>query len=53
MYHSTGIIDGLGLGVNTKSAFLTLASAELKQLCIGMGGKAETVDGLAGIGDLI
>ena len=39
--------------MNTKAAYITLATAELKSLCEAMGGRAETIDGLAGIGDLI
>ena len=39
--------------MNTKAAYITLATEELKSLCKAMGGRSETIDGLAGIGDLI
>jgi len=48
-----GMIEGLGLGINTMAAFLTRACRELQLLCEAMGGKRETVNGLTGIGDLM
>eukprot|EP00658_Telonema_sp_P-2_P024525 TRINITY_DN19858_c0_g1_i1.p2 TRINITY_DN19858_c0_g1~~TRINITY_DN19858_c0_g1_i1.p2 ORF type:complete len:323 (+),score=76.30 TRINITY_DN19858_c0_g1_i1:184-1152(+) len=48
-----GMISGLGFGVNTLSAAVTRSAAELTLLCTAMGGKAETIAGLAGFGDLM
>ena len=48
-----GMIDGSGLGVNTMAAYVTRATKELQALCTAMGGKAETVNGLSGVGDLM
>jgi len=48
-----GMIEGLGFGINTMSAYVTRSCAELTSLAIAMGGKPETVAGLSGIGDLM
>eukprot|EP01041_Mallomonas_annulata_P003172 gene3172-6257_t len=48
-----GIIQGLGLGVNTMAAYVTRSSLELQQLCRAMGGEAQTISGLSGVGDLM
>eukprot|EP00571_Detonula_confervacea_P006119 CAMPEP_0172314948 /NCGR_PEP_ID=MMETSP1058-20130122/23631_1 /TAXON_ID=83371 /ORGANISM="Detonula confervacea, Strain CCMP 353" /LENGTH=322 /DNA_ID=CAMNT_0013028909 /DNA_START=269 /DNA_END=1237 /DNA_ORIENTATION=- len=48
-----GMVAGMGFGTNTLSAMVTRASHELRQLCIAMGGNPRTIDGLAGIGDLM
>ncbi len=50
---AAGICDGLGFGDNTKAALLTRGLAEIKRLVSSMGGKEETLSGLAGVGDLI
>lgn len=50
---AAGVIDGLGYGDNTKAALMTRGIAELMRLANAMGGKLETIAGLAGIGDLI
>ncbi len=50
---AAGIIDGLGLGDNTKAALMTRGLAEISRLGVAMGCKAETFSGLSGIGDLI
>ncbi len=50
---AAGICDGLGFGDNTKAALLTRGLAEMKRLACRMGGKEETLSGLAGVGDLI
>lgn len=48
-----GIIDGVGLGDNTKAALMTRGMAEIARLGIAMGGNEFTFSGLSGIGDLI
>lgn len=50
---AAGICDGLGFGDNTKAALITRGLAEMKRLVCRMGGKVETLSGLAGVGDLI
>lgn len=48
-----GICDGLGMGDNSKAAFVTRSLAELIRLGVVLGGARETFQGLSGIGDLI
>lgn len=49
---AAGIIDGLGLGDNTKAALMTRGMAEITRLGVEMGGRMETFSGLSGMGDL-
>ncbi|MEK7858048.1 MAG: NAD(P)H-dependent glycerol-3-phosphate dehydrogenase [Elusimicrobiota bacterium] len=48
-----GLLDGLKAGSNTKAALIVQGMAEMDRLIVRCGGKAETVFGLAGLGDLI
>ena len=48
-----GVSDGLGLGDNTKALLITRAMAETSRLAERLGGRKETLAGLAGMGDLI
>lgn len=49
-----GMLDGLKEGsFNTKAALLTEGMAEMGELIRSRGGRAETVYGLAGLGDMI
>jgi len=48
-----GLCDGLNISMNTKSALLVIALAEIGKLVKKMGGRQETVYGLSGLGDLI
>lgn len=48
-----GIIDGLKLGINTKSSYLTRGLNEMIKIGCHLGGKEKTFRGLSGIGDLI
>jgi len=48
-----GICDGLGCGDNTMAMLMTRGLAEMAELCVRMGGRKETIAGLAGLGDLI
>ena len=48
-----GIIDGMGLGDNTKAALMTRGLVEMSRLGAAMGANPETFNGLSGVGDLI
>lgn len=48
-----GCCDGMGFGDNTKAALMTRGLTEIARLVVAMGGRKETVAGLAGVGDLI
>lgn len=48
-----GFLDGAGFLDNTKALFFTKSLQEIKQLVVRCGGSQETVDGLAGVGDLV
>ncbi|MCL2628283.1 MAG: NAD(P)-dependent glycerol-3-phosphate dehydrogenase [Oscillospiraceae bacterium] len=50
---SAGICAGLGGGDNTMAMLLTRGLAEIAELCVKMGGRKETLAGLAGLGDLL
>ena len=49
---ATGIIDGLGLGDNTKAAVITRGLAEITRLGIILGASPSSFSGLSGLGDL-
>ncbi len=48
-----GIVAGARLGENAKAALLTRGMAEILRLGEKMGGRAETLMGLSGFGDLV
>ncbi len=48
-----GIVDGVGYGENTKASIITRGLVEMTEFAVAHGGKAETLSGLAGLGDLI
>jgi glycerol-3-phosphate dehydrogenase (NAD(P)+) len=48
-----GAVIGAGLGENARAALITRGVAELGRLAVALGGKAETVAGLSGLGDLL
>lgn len=48
-----GISDGLGLGDNSKAAFMTRGLTEIARLGVVLGARQETFAGLSGVGDLI
>lgn len=48
-----GIVDGVGYGENTKASIITRGLVEMTEFAVAHGGKAETLVGLAGLGDLI
>jgi glycerol-3-phosphate dehydrogenase (NAD(P)+) len=50
---AAGIVDGLGYGQNTVAALITRGLAEMTRLAVAMGGRSDTLSGLAGLGDLV
>ncbi|MFZ1158642.1 MAG: NAD(P)H-dependent glycerol-3-phosphate dehydrogenase [Candidatus Sulfotelmatobacter sp.] len=50
---AAGICHGLGLGHNSVAALITRGLAEMTRLIVACGGRAETMAGLAGLGDLV
>lgn len=49
---AAGVIDGVGLGYNSRAALITRGLREITRLAVRLGGKRETLSGLAGLGDL-
>lgn len=49
---AAGIVDGLGMGDNTKAALITRGLAEITRLGVALGADPQTFFGLAGLGDL-
>ena len=50
---SVGCSDGMGFGDNTRAALITRGLVEMKRFVLAYGGQEDTLNGLAGIGDLI
>lgn len=50
---AAGAVTGAGLGENARAALVTRGLAELRRLVVAAGGRAETVMGLSGLGDLL
>jgi glycerol-3-phosphate dehydrogenase (NAD(P)+) len=50
---AAGVADGMGYGLNTRAAIITRGLAEIARLACALGGRHETLMGLAGMGDLI
>ncbi len=50
---AAGIIDGLGLGLNTRAALITRGLAEIRRLGLKLGAQFDTFAGPSGVGDLI
>ena len=50
---AAGAVMGAGLGENARAALITRGLAELSRLAAALGGRAETVMGLSGLGDLL
>ncbi len=50
---AAGILEGLGLGSNTRAALITRGLAEITRLGVALGADPLTFAGLAGMGDLI
>ena len=50
---ATGVADGMNLGLNSRAGLITRGLNEILRVCMAIGGKAETIMGLAGVGDLV
>lgn len=50
---ASGISDGLELGANARAALITRGLSEMMRYGVALGGSAETLMGLTGVGDLI
>src|SRR6266705_577691 len=50
---AAGILEGLGMGHNTRAALITRGLAEITRLGVALGAESATFAGLAGMGDLI
>lgn len=50
---ATGIVEGVGLGHNSRAALITRGLAEMTRLGVALGATSSTFAGLAGIGDLV
>ncbi len=49
----SGVLNGMGLGHNATAALITRGLAEMNRLALAMGGRQQTLAGLAGLGDLV
>jgi len=49
----TGILEGMGLGANSRAAVITRGLAEMTRLGVRLGANPMTLAGLAGLGDLV
>jgi glycerol-3-phosphate dehydrogenase (NAD(P)+) len=50
---AAGVVMGAGLGENARAALMTRGLAEISRLAAALGGRAKTVAGLSGLGDLL
>lgn len=50
---ATGVADGMQLGLNARAGLITRGLNEMLRLNAALGGRAETIMGLAGLGDLV
>lgn len=48
-----GVLDGMGLGDNSRAALMTRGLAEMMRFGLHFGARRETFSGLSGMGDLI
>ena len=48
-----GVVEGRGLGRSAHAAVITRGFAEMTRVAVALGGEAETVAGLCGLGDLV
>ncbi|KAB2900138.1 MAG: NAD(P)-dependent glycerol-3-phosphate dehydrogenase [Dokdonella sp.] len=50
---ATGVADGMRMGLNARAGLITRGLAEMLRLGAALGSRAETLMGLAGLGDLV
>ncbi len=50
---AVGVVRGLELGASAEAALIARGFAEMSKLTIALGGRAETLSGLSGLGDLV
>jgi glycerol-3-phosphate dehydrogenase (NAD(P)+) len=50
---AVGIVEGMGLGDNSKASIITRGLAEISRLGVALGAEPATFSGLAGMGDLV
>ena len=50
---ATGLCDGLQLGMNARAALITRGLAEITLFGVALGARADTFQGLSGLGDLV
>jgi len=50
---AAGIMDGLGLGLNTRAALITRGLTEIRRLGLELGANPRTFAGIGGVGDLV
>ena len=50
---AAGAVMGAGLGENARAGLITRGLAELARFAVALGGRADTVMGLSGLGDLV
>ena len=50
---AAGVVDGLGMGHNTRAAMITRGLAEMVRVGVAMGADPRTFYGLSGVGDLV
>lgn len=48
-----GMVEGAGLGDSARAALIARGLAEMSRLAVALGGEADTVRGLSGLGDLV
>lgn len=48
-----GVVEGRGLGLNARAALISRGFAEMTRFGVAKGARAETLAGLAGLGDLV
>lgn len=50
---AAGVVEGLGLGLNSTAGLVTRGASELMRLAVAMGARATTIAGLSGMGDMM
>ncbi|MDQ2668106.1 MAG: NAD(P)-dependent glycerol-3-phosphate dehydrogenase [Gemmatimonadota bacterium] len=50
---AAGLVEGVGLGFNSRAALITRGLAEMTRLGVAVGAQPATFAGLAGLGDLV